>query len=49
MRLAKIPAAKRDYCADRFLKLEICRRSNFPLFYRCEHELHDFSACQYDE
>ncbi len=49
MRLAKIPAAKRDYCAHLYLEAAKCRRENFPLVYRCAHQKHEYDLCEYDE
>ena len=46
---AKIPMAYRDHCVDSLILLNECRRKNFYLPWKCEHERHAYELCQYKE
>eukprot|EP00890_Picochlorum_soloecismus_P005403 jgi/Picsp_1/5864/NSC_03223-R1_nadh-ubiquinone oxidoreductase b18 len=46
---AKVPLAFRDYCVDALIPLNECRRKNFYLPWKCEHERHAYELCQYKE
>ncbi|CAG5039914.1 unnamed protein product [Parnassius apollo] len=43
---ARIPPAKRDYCAHYLLEYQQCRYKNMPMLYRCAHEKHDYLNCE---
>jgi len=42
---ARVPMANRDYCVD--IPLNECRRENYYLPWKCEHERHAYELCQY--
>ena len=44
---ARIPMANRDYCVDSLIPLNECRRENYYLPWKCEHERHAYELCQY--
>jgi len=44
---AKIDIGYRDFCAHLLIPLNECRRANFYLPWRCEHERHTYEKCQY--
>lgn len=46
---AKVPLAYRDCCVDRLIPLNECRKKNYYLPWKCEHERHAFELCQYKE
>jgi len=39
--------ANRDYCVDVLIPLNECRRENYYLPWKCEHERHAYELCQY--
>lgn len=43
----KIYIGYRDFCAHLLIPLNACRRDNFYLPWRCEHERHAYEKCQY--
>ena len=47
MKKARIPMANRDYCVDSLIPLNECRRENYYLPWKCEHERHAYELCQY--
>ena len=47
MASAKIDIGYRDFCAHLLIPLNACRRNNFYLPWRCEHERHAYEKCQY--
>ena len=47
MARAKIDIGYRDFCAHLLIPLNACRRENFYLPWRCEHERHAYEKCQY--
>lgn len=49
MRENRIPVEYRDYCAHILIKLNQCRRNNYYLPWKCEHERHSYEVCQYKE
>lgn len=49
MRENNIPVQYRDYCAHMLIKLNQCRRNNYYLPWKCEHERHHYEVCQYKE
>jgi NADH dehydrogenase (ubiquinone) 1 beta subcomplex subunit 7 len=49
MNNAKLDLAYRDYCAHLLIPLNECRRANFFLPWKCEHERHAYEKCQYLE
>ena len=44
---AKIDPAWRDACAHFLIPLNECRKKNFYLPWKCEHERHIYEKCQY--
>ncbi|EIE24772.1 hypothetical protein COCSUDRAFT_53064 [Coccomyxa subellipsoidea C-169] len=46
---AKIDIGYRDFCAHLLIPLNACRRKNFYLPWRCEHERHAYEKCEYRE
>lgn len=44
---AKIDIGYRDFCAHLLIPLNACRRDNFYLPWRCQHERHAYEKCQY--
>lgn len=44
---AKIEIGYRDYCAHLLIPLNACRRKNFYLPWKCEHERHEYEKCEY--
>ena len=46
---AKIDIGYRDFCAHLLIPLNACRRKNFYLPWRCEHERHAYEKCEYKE
>ena len=44
---ARVPMANRDYCVDVLIPLNECRRENYYLPWKCEHERHAYELCQY--
>ena len=42
-----IPIGYRDYCAHLLIPLNKCRRANFYLPWRCEHERYAYEKCEY--
>jgi NADH dehydrogenase (ubiquinone) 1 beta subcomplex subunit 7 len=47
LQAAQIPIGWRDHCAHLLLPLNKCRRANFYLPWRCEHERHAYDKCEY--
>lgn len=47
MNSAKLHPRYRDYCAHRYLELQGCLKINRPLYWRCKHERHTYSECQF--
>ena len=46
---AKVDLAYRDFCAHLLIPLNECRKANYFLPWRCEHERHVYEKCQYKE
>ena len=46
---ANIKPEHRNYCAHHLLDFYKCRRKEYPLVYKCKHELHMWEECNYDE
>ena len=46
---AKLPLAYRDQCARLLIPLNKCRRAEWYLPWKCEHERHTYEKCQYEE
>jgi len=46
---AKIDIGYRDFCAHLLIPLNACRRKNFYLPWKCEHERHAYEKCEYKE
>ena len=44
---ARVPLANRDCCVDVLIPLNECRRKNYYLPWKCEHERHAYELCQY--
>lgn len=44
---AGIPLAYRDHCAHLLIPLNICRRKEYFLPWKCEHEKHHHEVCEY--
>ena len=49
LRDAKVDLAYRDFCAHLLIPLNECRKANYFLPWRCEHERHIYEKCQYKE
>ena len=49
LRDAKVDLAYRDFCAHLLIPLNDCRKANYFLPWRCEHERHVYEKCQYKE
>lgn len=49
LRDAKVDLAYRDFCAHLLIPLNECRKANYFLPWRCEHERHVYEKCQYKE
>jgi len=49
MEAAKLPLQYRDFCAHLLIPLNECRRREFYLPWKCEHERHRYEKCQYKE
>lgn len=49
MRALRVPKELRDYCAHLFKDIEECKKVNFPFIRRCEHQMHTYQQCQYDD
>lgn len=49
MAAADIDLAYRDFCAHLLIPLNKCRRENFYLPWKCEHERHAYELCEYKE
>ncbi|KAK9844610.1 hypothetical protein WJX74_004608 [Apatococcus lobatus] len=47
LRRAKVDIAWRDFCSHLLIPLNQCRRDNFFLPWKCEHERHEYEKCQY--
>lgn len=45
----RVPWAYRDYCSHLLIDLNKCRRSNFYMPFKCEHERHTYEMCEYKE
>ena len=46
---AKVDLAYRDFCAHLLIPLNECRKANYFLPWRCEHDRHVYEKCQYKE
>ncbi|CAF0857412.1 unnamed protein product [Brachionus calyciflorus] len=46
---AKIPASRRDYCADHLIEFQRCRKQNYPFLSKCEHIKHEWDHCQNED
>ena len=46
---AKVPQHRRDYCAHVYIPLMKCRKENYYLPWRCQHERHAWHECEYEE
>jgi len=46
---AQVDPAWRDACSALLIPLNACRRKNFFLPWRCEHERHAYEKCQYKD
>lgn len=40
---------QRDYCAKEYMVYRRCMYDHYPWFYKCEHEKHAWSNCQYQD
>lgn len=49
MQNAKIDLAYRDFCAHLLIPLNACRRNEYFLPWKCEHERHVYEKCQYKQ
>ncbi|KAK9808160.1 hypothetical protein WJX73_003485 [Symbiochloris irregularis] len=49
MKEAKLDVGHRDWCAHLAIPLNKCRRQEFYLPWKCEHERHVYDKCQYQE
>ncbi|KAG8178342.1 hypothetical protein JTE90_029296 [Oedothorax gibbosus] len=49
MESAAVPPVNRDYCVDYYMKFLECRQDNFPLVYKCKHQVHDYHDCQFED
>ncbi|KAK2580413.1 hypothetical protein KPH14_006164 [Odynerus spinipes] len=49
MKAVRIPKDLRDYCAHLLLDVEACKRLNFPFIRNCEHEIHTYHKCEYED
>ncbi|XP_063989135.1 NADH dehydrogenase [ubiquinone] 1 beta subcomplex subunit 7 [Diachasmimorpha longicaudata] len=49
MRAARLEPEYRDYCAHHYLKMELCRRENFPWVVKCGAEKHAWDVCAYED
>eukprot|EP00995_Heteronema_vittatum_P012037 NODE_7849_length_382_cov_160.246246_g6145_i0.p2 GENE.NODE_7849_length_382_cov_160.246246_g6145_i0~~NODE_7849_length_382_cov_160.246246_g6145_i0.p2 ORF type:complete len:109 (-),score=26.41 NODE_7849_length_382_cov_160.246246_g6145_i0:56-358(-) len=45
----RVPAAKRDYCAHKYVELMQCFLKENDRPGSCPHQLHDYNKCQYLE
>lgn len=46
---AKLDLGWRDWCAHLLIPLNQCRRREFYLPWKCEHERHLYDKCEYKE
>jgi len=44
-----IPLGWRDQCSSLLIPLNVCRRENNYLPWKCENERHTYEACQYKD
>ena len=49
MDAAMVRPFERDFCAHLLIELRKCRDRENPLFYRCNHDKHNYLSCKYDE
>ena len=49
MKDARLPIDWRDHCAHMLIPLNNCRRGNYYLPWKCEHERHAYEKCEYEE
>ncbi|KXS11870.1 hypothetical protein M427DRAFT_415485 [Gonapodya prolifera JEL478] len=49
LREARVPLAKRDYCAHLYIPLEKCRERTLRMPWKCSHEQHVYDYCEYME
>ncbi|OUM54995.1 hypothetical protein BVG19_g4470 [[Candida] boidinii] len=47
MKQHQIPLPYRDRCAKLLVPLNKCRKEGWYLPWNCEHERHEYEACQY--
>ncbi|EDV22515.1 expressed hypothetical protein, partial [Trichoplax adhaerens] len=45
---AKVPLHRRDFCAHVYIPLMKCRKENYYLPWRCQHERHAWHECEYE-
>ena len=46
---ARLDLAYRDHCAHLLIPLNTCRRKEFFMPFKCQHERHEYEKCQYYE
>ncbi|WZN67148.1 B18 subunit of NADH:ubiquinone oxidoreductase [Chloropicon roscoffensis] len=46
---AQVPQVWRDACAHLLIPLNACRKKEFYLPWKCEHERHVYELCQYKD
>ncbi|EJD00783.1 uncharacterized protein FOMMEDRAFT_157890 [Fomitiporia mediterranea MF3/22] len=45
----KVPLGWRDQCSSLLIPLNVCRRNNSYVPWKCENERHSYEACQYQD
>lgn len=46
---ALIPSDRRDFCVKEVMEWQACMHYNFPKHLKCQHELHAYGNCQYQD
>ncbi|KAJ8514565.1 hypothetical protein ONZ45_g852 [Pleurotus djamor] len=45
----KVPLGWRDQCSALLIPLNVCRRNEMYVPWKCDHERHTYEKCQYDD